>query len=226
MPCCGSTASKTREAAGTRLTAGSAALDVAPAPPAMTHEHQHSDGKTRCHWPGVDALYLAYHDDEWGVPEFDDRALFEKFILDGFQAGLSWITILRRRESFRKAFDHFEPAKIARYKPAKLAASDAGRRHHPQSRQDRSFSRPRRRPISRLQEQGGFSKYLWDFVDGAPIQNKFRTSGPNPGRDAALAQNLERFEAARLQILRPDDRLCVHAGGRHGQRSYRALLAA
>ncbi len=88
----------------------------------MTHEHPHADGKTRCRWPGSDALYLAYHDEEWGVPEFDDRALFEKLVLDGFQAGLSWITILRKRENFRKAFDQFEPAKIARYKPAKLAA--------------------------------------------------------------------------------------------------------
>ena len=65
--------------------------------------------KTRCQWPGTDPLYVAYHDEEWGVPEYDDRALFEKLVLDGFQAGLSWITILRRREAFRKAFDRFDP---------------------------------------------------------------------------------------------------------------------
>src|ERR1700755_619433 len=80
----------------------------------------HPDGKRRCPWPGQDPFYVAYHDDEWGVPEYDDRALYEKLILDGFQAGLSWITILRKRENFRKAFDGFEPAKIARYSPKKV----------------------------------------------------------------------------------------------------------
>src|ERR1700761_7116684 len=71
--------------------------------------------KTRCQWPGEDPLYLSYHDTEWGVPEYDARALYEKLVLDGFQAGLSWITILRKRENFRKAFDNFAPEKIARY---------------------------------------------------------------------------------------------------------------
>ena len=80
----------------------------------------HADGKFRCPWCGTDELYVHYHDTDWGVPEYDSRALFEKLILDGFQAGLSWITILRKRENFRAAFDHFEPAKIARYRPAKL----------------------------------------------------------------------------------------------------------
>src|ERR1700680_472529 len=75
----------------------------------------HADGKTRCPWPGDDPFYVAYHDTEWGVPEFDDRALYEKLILDGFQAGLSWITILRKRENFRKAFNGFDPHRIARY---------------------------------------------------------------------------------------------------------------
>src|SRR5471030_1217144 len=71
--------------------------------------------KTRYHWPGEDPLYLSYHDTEWGVPEYDSRALYEKLVLDGFQAGLSWITILRKRENFRKAFHNFDPHKIARY---------------------------------------------------------------------------------------------------------------
>ena len=88
----------------------------------------HADGKTRCPWPGEDPFYLAYHDTEWGVPEYDDRALYEKLILDGFQAGLSWITILRKRENFRKAFDEFQPEKIARYSEKKVHAlmNDAG----------------------------------------------------------------------------------------------------
>ena len=71
--------------------------------------------KTRCHWPGEDSLYVSYHDTEWGVPEHDARALYEKLVLDGFQAGLSWITILRKRENFRKAFHNIAPEKIARY---------------------------------------------------------------------------------------------------------------
>jgi len=74
----------------------------------------------RCPWPGNDPLYIAYHDEEWGVPEFDDRALYEKLVLDGFQAGLSWITILRKREAFRRAFDGFNPEKIARYSKRKV----------------------------------------------------------------------------------------------------------
>ena len=82
----------------------------------------------RCPWPKDDALYLAYHDEEWGVPEYDDRALYEKLVLDGFQAGLSWITILRKRENFRRAFDGFVPEKIARYTPKKIERlmQDAG----------------------------------------------------------------------------------------------------
>jgi DNA-3-methyladenine glycosylase I len=139
----------------------------------MTQAHLHADGKTRCRWPGSDALYLAYHDTEWGVPEYDDRALFEKFILDGFQAGLSWITILRKRENFRQAFDHFDPAKIARYTPAKLATL----------MQDQGIVRNRAKIAGAvasaqaylaLQEDAGFSRYLWHFVDGAPLQNTFR----------------------------------------------------
>ena len=83
---------------------------------------------TRCPWPKEDPLYIAYHDEEWGVPEYDDRALYEKLMLDGFQAGLSWITILRKRENFRRAFDGFAPEKIARYTPKKVERlmQDAG----------------------------------------------------------------------------------------------------
>src|SRR3978361_2160368 len=84
--------------------------------PALRQAIPHADGKLRCAWPREDIpLYVAYHDTEWGVPEWDDRALFEKLILDGFQAGLSWITILRKRQAFRAAFDGFAPEKIARY---------------------------------------------------------------------------------------------------------------
>ena len=82
----------------------------------------HVDDLPRCPWPKQDPLYVAYHDTEWGVPEYDDRALYEKLILDGFQAGLSWITILRKRDNFRRAFDDFRPEKIARYDAKKIHA--------------------------------------------------------------------------------------------------------
>src|ERR1700740_1801046 len=82
----------------------------------------HDDGRKRCSWPGTDPLYIAYHDTDWGVPERDSRALYEKLMLDGFQAGLSWITILRKREAFRAAFDQFDPEKIVRYDNAKIDA--------------------------------------------------------------------------------------------------------
>src|ERR1700712_6116768 len=98
-----------------------------PSPPVEGLVH-HADGCPRCWWAGEAPLYVAYHDTEWGVPEYDDRALFEKLILDGFQAGLSWITILRKRDNFRGAFDDFQPEKIARYNDKKIHAlmNDAG----------------------------------------------------------------------------------------------------
>jgi DNA-3-methyladenine glycosylase I len=139
----------------------------------------HPDGKKRCPWPGQDPLYLAYHDEEWGVPEHDDRALFEKFILDGFQAGLSWITILRRRESFRRAFDHFDPEKIARYNTKKLAAlmQDPGIIRN-RAKIEAAISSAR--AYLALQEHEGFACYLWNFFDGRPIENRFRNHAQIP----------------------------------------------
>ncbi len=104
---------------------------------ALSRRTIQASGIKRCPWPKDDPLYIAYHDEEWGVPEYDDRALYEKLVLDGFQAGLSWITILRKRENFRRAFDDFAPEKIARYRPAKIEKPDGRRRHRAQPRQDR-----------------------------------------------------------------------------------------
>ena len=132
---------------------------------------KHADGIIRCSWCGTDALYVAYHDTEWGVPEYDSRALFEKLQLDGFQAGLSWITILRKREAFRAAFDNFNPEIMARYSPAKLE----------QLMQDAGIVRNRLKiaaSVTNAQawlEIADFSSYLWDFVDGMPIQNQHRS---------------------------------------------------
>lgn len=130
----------------------------------------HDDGLARCPWPGQDPLYVAYHDEEWGKPEMDSRALFEKLILDGFQAGLSWITILRKREAFRKAFDGFDPGAIARF--------DGTRVHSLMQNGDIVRNRAKiegavlsARAWLEIEASLGFANYLWDFVDGAPIVN-------------------------------------------------------
>ena len=127
----------------------------------------------RCPWCGDDPLYVAYHDHEWGVPERDDRALYEKLILDGFQAGLSWITILRKRENFRRAFDGFQPEKIARYTPRKIEAlmNDAG---IVRNRAKVEGAVKSAKAYLAMADQGiSFSDYLWDFMDGRPIQNRW-----------------------------------------------------
>ena len=128
----------------------------------------------RCAWVGDDPLYQAYHDDEWGVPEWDDRALFEKLILDGFQAGLSWITILKKREGFRAAFDGFEPEIIARYGPEKIETllQDAGIVRH---RGKIEATIGNAKAYLTLQEKGGFANYLWQFTDGQVKQNAWQT---------------------------------------------------
>ena len=140
----------------------------------------HADGLTRCLWPGEDPFYMAYHDAEWGVPEYDDRALYEKLILDGFQAGLSWITILRKRENFRRAFDNFEPAKIARYNAKKVHAlmNDAGIIRNRAKIEGAINSA---KSYLQIMEHGpGFSKLLWEFLDGKPKVNHFKTTASVP----------------------------------------------
>jgi DNA-3-methyladenine glycosylase I len=141
----------------------------------------HADGRTRCHWPGSDPLYLAYHDQEWGVPEYDDRALFEKLVLDGFQAGLSWITILRRREAFRKAFDGFRPERIVRYTDKKIETL-MNNAEIIRNKAKIVGTVSSAKAYLNLQKEGGFSAYLWDFVDGRPIQNDFRTHKDIPAK--------------------------------------------
>ena len=138
----------------------------------------------RCPWPKDDTLYLAYHDEEWGVPEFDDRALYEKLVLDGFQAGLSWITILRKRENFRRAFDGFVPQKIARYRPNKIERllQDAGIVRNRAKIEGAVLSA--RAWIEAMEKGPGFSTLLWDFVDGKPKVNRFRTMRQIPAETA------------------------------------------
>lgn len=130
---------------------------------------------SRCNWPGDDPFYIAYHDEDWGVPEWDDRALFEKLQLDGFQAGLSWITILRKRENFRKAFDGFQPEKIARYGPGKVdkLLGDAGIIRH-RGKIEATIGNAKAY-LDIMEEEGSFAKFLWGFVDGVPQQNAFKS---------------------------------------------------
>lgn len=127
----------------------------------------------RCPWGTADPLYVAYHDEEWGVPEHDDHRLFEMLILEGAQAGLSWLTVLKRREGYRRAFDGFDPALVARYDDAKIAAllADPGiirnkLKVHAAVQNARSF-------LAVQGAFGSFDAYIWQFVDGAPRQNGF-----------------------------------------------------
>ncbi len=148
----------------------------------MTEKHSsiiHEDGKTRCGWPTTDPFYVEYHDTDWGVPEYDSQKLFEKLILDGFQAGLSWITILRKRDNFRVAFDNFDPNIIARYDDDKLAAlmQDAG---IVRNKAKIKASVMNAQIFLDIEAKQGFDKYLWDYVDGKPIQNQPKSMSDVP----------------------------------------------
>jgi len=140
----------------------------------------HPDGLTRCPWPKQDPLYVAYHDEEWGVPEFDDRALYEKLVLDGFQAGLSWITILRKRENFRRAFNDFDPEKIARYPKRKIESlmQDAGIVRN-RSKIEGAVSSARAW-LMIMASGPGFSVLLWDHLGGKPKLNNYRSTKQVP----------------------------------------------
>ena len=137
-------------------------------------------GVVRCGWAGSDPLYVAYHDREWGVPLHDERALFEMLILEGFQAGLSWITILRKRDNFRRAFDSFEPARIAAYDANKIAAllADPGIVRNRAKIEGAVASA--RAYLDLMAELGGASGFLWQFVDGEPIVNRRRSLAEVP----------------------------------------------
>lgn len=149
----------------------------------------------RCPWPGEDPFYVAYHDDEWGVPEYDDRALFEKLILDGFQAGLSWITILRKRESFREAFDGFEPEVIARYKPAKVEKllQNPGIIRH-RGKIEATIGNAKAY-LAMMEKGEPLSDFLWSFTDGMPVQNKWKHISQVPAETAmsiAMSKELKK----------------------------------
>lgn len=134
----------------------------------------------RCGWCGTDELYCQYHDDEWGVPVYDDQKMFEFLTLEGAQAGLSWITVLRKREAYRKAFDNFDPVKIARYSEARKAKLLQNPGIIRNRLKIESVVRNARAYLD-MQEKGeSFSEFLWQFVDGKPKQNRRRTLADIP----------------------------------------------
>lgn len=134
---------------------------------------------TRCPWCGTDPLYVAYHDQEWGVPEYDPRALWEKLVLDGFQAGLSWITILRKRDHFREEFDGFDPERVAAWDDARIdrALQNPGIVRH---RGKVAATVKGARLFLEIEEGEGFSPWLWSFVGGSPVQNRLTSMAEAP----------------------------------------------
>lgn len=147
--------------------------------------------RQRCKWPGTDPIYIAYHDNEWGVPEHDDQRLFEKIILDGAQAGLSWITILRKRDNYRKAFDHFDAEKIAKYDEEKIGAlmQDAG---IIRNRLKINAAVTNARAYLKIKESGTFDDFLWQFTDGITIQNAWTDKIPASTKESdAMSKSLK-----------------------------------
>lgn len=148
----------------------------------------------RCIWAGSDPLYIAYHDEEWGVPVYDDRLLFEFLVLEGAQAGLSWITILRKRDAYRRAFDGFDVAKVARYGERKIASllADAG---IVRNRLKISSAVNNAKAFINVQREfGSFASYQWSFMGGAPKQNRWKTHADIPARTElsdALSKDLK-----------------------------------
>lgn len=137
------------------------------------------DDLPRCAWAGDDPLYRAYHDFEWGVPEHDSRALWEKLVLDGFQAGLSWITILRKRDNFRRAFAGFDPEAVARFSEADIARllADPGIIRH---RGKIEAAITGARAFLALEDGEGFSAFVWSRAGGVPLQNRWQSAGEVP----------------------------------------------
>jgi DNA-3-methyladenine glycosylase I len=149
----------------------------------------------RCPWAGSDPLYRAYHDTEWGVPLHDDRRLFELLVLEGAQAGLAWITILRKRDAYRAAFDAFDPERIARYDRRRIAAL----LRHPGIVRNRAkveaTVKNARALLALVEATGSFDRHLWSFVDGRPRVNRFRSLKQVPAeteQSRAMSRDLRR----------------------------------
>jgi DNA-3-methyladenine glycosylase I len=156
-----------------------------------------------CPWPGADPLYRAYHDTEWGVPEYDSRALWEKLVLDGFQAGLSWITILRKREAFRAAFHGFDPARVARYTESDIARllADPG---IVRSRAKIAAAIGGARIYCDMRDRGeDFSAFLWQLAGGAPRVNRYRSMADVPAQTPASEAMSNALRARGFKFVGP-----------------------
>lgn len=152
--------------------------------------------KKRCEWCGIDPLYVAYHDEEWGVPVHDDRRLFEMLTLEGAQAGLSWLTILRKRENYRKAFHDFDYERIASYAPQDIRRllGDAGVVRN--RLKVESTVKNARNTLSIIEKFGSLDSFVWRYVDGIPIQNKWKTVSEIPPKTAlsdAMSKDLKKL---------------------------------
>ena len=159
--------------------------------------------ESRCGWCGTDPLYVAYHDTDWGVPEYDARALWEKLVLDGFQAGLAWITILRKREAFRLAFDGFDPRKVALYGEADRARlmADAG---IVRSNAKIDAAIQGARIWCEMTDNGeDFSAWLWSFVGGAPIQNHWASMAEVPTQTPEAEAMAKALKARGFKFVGP-----------------------
>ncbi len=158
--------------------------------------------KQRCGWPGDDPLYVAYHDEEWGVPEYDSRALWEKLILDGFQAGLSWLTILRKRENFREAFQGFDPNVIATWGEEdvlRLLGNEGIIRHRGKIQATITNAQA----YLEIEAREGFSAFCWKYVDGKPLVNKFATQSEVPTQTEMSVQFSKDLKKAGFKFCGP-----------------------
>lgn len=140
--------------------------------------------KTRCFWLTKDEIYIKYHDEEWGVPVYDDKRLFEFLLLETFQAGLSWITILKKREHFRKAFDQFDYKKIANYTEAKFDELSQNKGIIRNKLKIRAATTNAKLFMAIQEEYGSFSSFIWSYVDGSPIINRFKSKEEVPATTA------------------------------------------
>jgi len=166
----------------------------------MTRE---PDAQTRCGWAGSDPIYIDYHDQEWGVPEHDDRALFEKLLLDGFQAGLSWITILRKRDNYRKAYDGFVPEKIARYTPKKLERLMADPGIVRNRAKIAGSVKNARAYLDLVEREGSFDRYLWQFTGGETLVNHWQSIRQVPAETKESIAMSKALKAAGFTFVGP-----------------------
>lgn len=156
----------------------------------------------RCGWAGLEQIYVDYHDTDWGVPEYDSRALWEKLVLDGFQAGLSWITILKKRENFRAAFEGFDPNVIAGWGDAEIERllADPGIIRH---RGKIVATIGNAQAWQRIEQQQGFDRFLWDYVGGKPLQNRWTDLAEVPAYTPLSEQVSKDLKKAGFRFVGP-----------------------